>query len=373
MAPIDPLLRTLDRRPKAKRRFNLLLGEVPEPSPFRKKLSALACVVFFAGVLAAGIWQIRTAGAPTGGKPNVLAGFGQISEANASLPGSLSAAGLLLDETAQPPVPPVAEKSLPPEKGDSPEGRAVQEDRSGQSGNPVPEAAVRGPADRKPPALAQRARRSPSARNKAQILYRKALAYHRHENFEMAVEMYRRVLLETPGHRDALFQLSSIHMERSEYDDAYPLIVEMLKRHPADPQGLANLAVSEIALGRPERAIAHLDEALALEDPPRFKIYLHQGVARSKLRRLDEAIAWYRKAEELDPGHALLLFNMAVTLDRLERYKEALACYARYLKAAQASCPRERREVETRIGLLMAYLVEEPEASSAGATHRPTE
>jgi tetratricopeptide (TPR) repeat protein len=96
-------------------------------------------------------------------------------------------------------------------------------------------------------------------------------------------------------------------------------------------------------------------------------------VARSKLHRLEEAIAWYRKAENLDRGHTHLLFNMAVTFDRLERYKEALDCYARYLKADESSSPKERRDVETRIGILMTYLVEAPKTPSSADTHRQTE
>ncbi len=88
---------------------------------------------------------------------------------------------------------------------------------------------------------------------------------------------------------------------------------------------------------------------------------------------MEEAITWYRKAENLDPGHKHLLFNMAVTFDRLERYKEALDCYARFLKAGESSSPKERRDVETRIGVLLAYLVEAPKTPSAEGTHRYTE
>jgi tetratricopeptide (TPR) repeat protein len=149
--------------------------------------------------------------------------------------------------------------------------------------------------------------------------------------------------------------------------------MELMRRNPGDAQGLANLAITEIAMGSPEKALAYLDEALTLKDPPLFKIYFHQGVARSKLGRLGEAVAWYRKAEALDPEHTHLLFNMAVTYDRLERYKEALACYARFLKADETSSPRERRDVETRVGILMAYLVEAPKTPSAEGTHRQAE
>lgn len=200
--------------------------------------------------------------------------------------------------------------------------------------------------------------RSPGpVRTREEILYRKAQGYHHlRKDLDLAADMYQKVLRENPGHCGALFSLSSIRMEQSRYAEAYPLLAELVGRRPEDPQGLTNLAVAEIALGRPEQAIAHLDGALLLQDPPRFKIYLHQGVARSKLGRLEEAIAWYRNSEDLDPGDKHLLFNMAVNYDRLGRYDEALKYYARFLQAGGTSSAEERRNVQARIGLLTAHL-----------------
>jgi Flp pilus assembly protein TadD len=217
--------------------------------------------------------------------------------------------------------------------------------------------------------------RSPGpVRARDEILYRKAQGYHRlRKDLDLAADMYQRVLRENPGHCGALFSLSSIHMEQSRYAEAYPLLAELVSRSPEDPQGLTNLAVAEIALGRPEKAVAHLDRALLLPDPPRFKICLHQGVARSKLGRLEEAIAWYRNSEELDPGDKDLLFNMAVTYDRLGRYDEALKYYARFLQAGESASAEERRDVQARIGVLTAYLVEDAAAPLRQGTNGPTE
>jgi len=98
-------------------------------------------------------------------------------------------------------------------------------------------------------------------------------------------------------------------------------------------------------------------------------------VALSRLERLEEAVTWYRKAEDLDPNHANLLFNMAVTLDKLGRYQEALRHYTGFLEAGGSPAPRERREVEARIGVLMAYLVEgrPGRSTTAAGTHLSTE
>ncbi len=373
MALIDPVQRTLDRRPKAKRRFNLLLEQAPASASMQKRMSVLAAFIFFGSILVAGIWQIRSGGDTVPAKRPVLGGFGQIREASASLPDPFSEMELPLHGPEPPPVSSAAKAEDALAEADPPVREEVKANLSGPSEDSPEEAVVRSASTKEAPKRRQTVRRSSKVRTKAQIFYKKAQAYHLQKNFEMATEMYLRTLKEKPGHRDALFHLSSIHMERSEYAEAYPLLTELVRLKPDDPQGLANLAVTEIALGRPGKAIILLDAALTLEDTPQFKVYLHQGVARSKLNKPDEAIAWYKKAEHLDPGHAHLLFNMAVTYDRIGRYHEALDCYARYLKADESSSPRERREVQTRIGLLMAYLVEEPKGSPAEGTHRPME
>ena len=335
----------MDRRPKAKRRFNLLREEAPPPAAMKRGLSVLASFVL-TSILIAGIWQIQSGQDPSLPNPQLLSLLVDIDEAGASPADPFAEIFLTRDDVHMEPGSPAPEKQVPVEVED-----AAVPAHSTTEGETPPQ----------------------KVHEKEQVFFRKAQSYHKHKNFEMATKMYRRVLHEKPGHRDALYYLSSLYMEQSAYAEAYPLIMELLRLNPGDPQGLANLGISEIALGRPEQAVAHLNEALAFEDPPEFKIYFHQGVARSKLNRMEEAVTWYRKAENLDPGHTHLLFNMAVTFDRLERYKEALDCYARFLKAGESSSPKERRDVETRIGVLMAYLVEAPKTPSTEGTHLYTE
>jgi Tfp pilus assembly protein PilF len=340
----------MNRGPGAKRRFNPLREEAPPPA-MKRGLSVLASFVLCTSILVAGVWQTQSGKDLSLPNPRLLSLLVDIDEAGASPTDPFSEVFLTRDDVHMEPGSPAPERQVSAEE----EG-AVPAHSTTEAGTPP-----------------QKVRKSLPVQGDEQVFFRKAQAYYKHKNFEMATKMYRRVLHEKPGHRDALYCLSSLYMEQSAYAEAYPLIMELLRINPDDPQGLANLGISEIALGRPEQAIAHLDEALTFEDPPEFKIYFHQGVARSKLNRMEEAITWYRKAENLDPGHTHLLFNMAVTFDRLERYKEALDCYARFLKAGVSSSPKERRDVETRIGVLLAYLVEAPKTPSAEGTHRYTE
>ncbi len=372
----------MDRTPKAKRRFNLLKDETPVRPGRHKGHPSLASFIFAACIPLAGVWQIQSdidpSLAPSRPSSRWVKACGATSPV---LPGPSAAVCRVREDGRKPEA---ARVGLEKTVADKP-ANAVERRPRGQSGGELPPASS--PRDVRPSgghgerseAIAPRhgpGHSRPPASRKAGVgdLLRKAQACQRRKNFETAIELYRRVLQEQPGHCDALFHLASIYLERGAYEEADPLLQDFVRRRPGDPHGLVNLAIAEIALGRPAEAVAHLDTALTLEDPPRFTIYLNKAVALSRLERLEEAVAWYRKAEALNPGHANLLFNMAVTFDRLGRYREALRRYAAFLESGESTAaPRERQEVEARISVLVAYLVEGSKALRASGGHRTAE
>ncbi len=200
-----------------------------------------------------------------------------------------------------------------------------------------------------------------------EIFYRKARAYEESGNVEDAARFYRQVLALNPRHRKALARLASIYMDRGEYASAHPLLADLLALSPRDPEVLVNLAIDEIALDRPAEALRRLAAAEALDGAPRFEIFFHRGVALARLGRPAEAIESYRAAEVIDPARSLLLFNMALTYDRMGRYREALVYYGRFLHDADtAPSAGDRRAVESRIGVLMAWLAAQAKADRIG-------
>lgn len=131
--------------------------------------------------------------------------------------------------------------------------------------------------------------------------YRKAISYHRRGELQKAIRMYLEVLKNRPDHRDALFNLASAYIETSSFSEAYPLLQRLRDRDPDDPQVLLNSAITEIGLGRPHGALSHLKRAGFL-NAPGFAVYLHRGIALSQLGKLDKAIIWYKRAEEIHPN-----------------------------------------------------------------------
>ena len=190
------------------------------------------------------------------------------------------------------------------------------------------------------------------------LFFQKALTYHRQNKLDEAIHMYQKVLSRNPEHSDALFNLASAYITTSAFSKAYPLLERLKGLCPENPQVLLNFAIVEIALGRIQSALAYLNMAEKLKDGPKFEIYFHRSVALSQLGDLNEAISWYKRAEELNPHHSCLLFNIALLYDKMQNYPEAVRYYFKFLKQ-DISSPNEKKEVAARILALKVYMADQ--------------
>ena len=188
--------------------------------------------------------------------------------------------------------------------------------------------------------------------------FQKALTYHRQNKLDEAIHMYQKVLWKNPEHFDALFNLASAYIKTSAFSKAYPLLNKLKGLDPEKPEVLLNLAIVEIALGRFQSALAYLSIAEKQKDGPQFEIYFHRSVALVQLGNLNEAIVWYKKAEELHPHHSRLLFNIALVYDKMQNYPEAVRYYFKFLKQ-DLSSPNEKKEVAARILALKVYMADQ--------------
>jgi len=205
---------------------------------------------------------------------------------------------------------------------------------------------------------------APSSRRTEDLFFKKAVSYHRQNKLKMAIRMYLEVLAGNPEHPDALLNLSSAYIQSSAFSKASSLLKKLRNFDPENQQVLLNLAIVEIGLGRPDKAITYLERSEGLTEEPQFEIYFHRGVALSHLEELDKALTWYKRAEKLSENNPLLLFNMAVAYDKLERYDEALRYYVALLNNADAPLSvTDKKKVEDRISVLRMFVARQEDGS----------
>ncbi|MDP4726524.1 MAG: tetratricopeptide repeat protein [Desulfobacterales bacterium] len=225
-------------------------------------------------------------------------------------------------------------------------------------------------------AIARNETAKPLPSHEEDIFYQKALRYHREDKLDQAIQMYKQVIRVNPEHQDALFNLSSAYLQLAAYSDAYPLLKRLEMGDHRNPDILVNLAIAEIGLGRPAEAIHLLDSAANQCEEPQFTIYFHRAAALSRLGKLEEARICYKKAEKLNTSHNYLIFNLAVLSDKLQRYDDAIHYYGIFLQQNNTLPPNEKKNIETRIRSLHAYLGanrNQTEVNSASQSKRSIE
>ena len=187
-----------------------------------------------------------------------------------------------------------------------------------------------------------------------EIFYKKALTYQKENKFNQAIRMYREVLKNNPEHQDALLNIGACYIKKSEFSKAILYLDKLKNLETGSCDALINLAIAQIELGRFNKALVCLDEAEALIKFSRFEIFLYRGLAFCKLNESDPALKWYRKAEQLVPKNPVLLFNMAVLLDKQKIYSKAAKYYSACLRDGNLLSNKEKKTVKNRIMLIKA-------------------
>jgi tetratricopeptide (TPR) repeat protein len=147
---------------------------------------------------------------------------------------------------------------------------------------------------------------------------------------------------------------------------------------PPDAAALCAAARQGIAAGRPQDALALLDRALAL-DPLNATAFADRGTTLAMLERFepaladlqralalgyheaslcctlgnvctaqrsfDDALGWYAKAIQLDPGYALTYYNRGHLFRQMGRHAAALADFEKCLTFKPEGPLRERIEL----------------------------
>ena len=197
--------------------------------------------------------------------------------------------------------------------------------------------------------------------------YQKALALHRQQRFTEAIGFYRQVLEQHPDHAACRFNLAAAYLDSGVFSDAYPLLKTLAATAPQKPEIRLNLAIAEIGMGRMEAAAANLDLAQTLPGAPEFEIHFHRGILQGRCGNPQSAIASYHRALALRPRHGGVLFNLALTYDRLADYPKALAYYVQSLSAGDPLSAAESAQIRRRVRQLQTHL-NSPVAAETAAT-----
>jgi tetratricopeptide (TPR) repeat protein len=130
------------------------------------------------------------------------------------------------------------------------------------------------------------------------------LTYQRNQVWASPVALWEDAVDKAPHNWRAHFQLAYAYYEAQRCPDAVREYAQAAEWRPPDVRLLVNWALAADCAGRPEEALAKLEQAAAIEQSAH--VYSLIGMVRAKQGRREQALEALAVAEKLDPNFAML-------------------------------------------------------------------
>ncbi|MBF0125989.1 MAG: tetratricopeptide repeat protein [Magnetococcales bacterium] len=161
-------------------------------------------------------------------------------------------------------------------------------------------------------------------------ILQQALQLHQAGQLQEAEALYQKLLLERPGHQDALNLLGYLFHQRGQKEKAVEFINKAIAIDPNQALFYNNLGIVVQNQGKIEESIVLYKKAVAI-NPNYHAAYSNMGTALQSLGRLDEALDQHRKSLEINPDFFEAYGNIGNVLCDQGHYEESIAAYEKAL------------------------------------------
>lgn len=174
---------------------------------------------------------------------------------------------------------------------------------------------------------------------------------------EVSIVLYRKALAMDEENTTALFGLATAYQRNGQDEQAKHIYEDLLHIDPAHREGVNNFLVL-MAKESPEGALQELHRLRAI-DPDYSPFYAHSALIHAQLHRLDQAIDDMKHAVRLSPHNMSYRYNLAVLLDRAERWDLAVDLYKQLIKASYtgAFVPGSVEQMVERLSYIRSHKV----------------
>ena len=161
---------------------------------------------------------------------------------------------------------------------------------------------------------------------KTEKYYQAGLQAQQGGNLRIAEIFYQKALAESPGHMNAMINLSAIYVQQDRYREAEDILWDILGIDRSNSKALVNLGVIYLYQGRNSKAEEYFLKAL--QTNPREENGL-VNLAYLAEQKKDYAAAemYYNQLLQISPDNLELLLAYGYMLEQQYRYAEAMAVY----------------------------------------------
>ncbi len=153
-----------------------------------------------------------------------------------------------------------------------------------------------------------------------------AVQQHQSRNLRQAEEICRQIVQVAPQYADAWYLLGRIAYDAGNHAVGVDCLGRALALTPHVPVLHRYLGLCYRAMGKLDETIARYRRALELQ-PDYVEALCSLGNALEEQGDRDEAEACYRRALDREPNHTPSLNNLGITLKRQGKLDEAVVCY----------------------------------------------
>jgi tetratricopeptide (TPR) repeat protein len=157
---------------------------------------------------------------------------------------------------------------------------------------------------------------------------------------------------DNPGNLEVLVTLADAYAEQGNANGAISIYEKALAVEPNNVDLLLAIGTQWQQLGNFEQAKNTYLKALAINNKLPM-VHYNLGIVYNELGQLDQSAAAYKQAMSLDPAYTDSKYGLAITLEKQQKYQDALETYQSYITDPQAKYVKEASD---RIELLKQAL-----------------
>ncbi|MDA9066638.1 DUF3808 domain-containing protein [Flavobacteriales bacterium] len=172
--------------------------------------------------------------------------------------------------------------------------------------------------------------------------YNGAMAATLIENYEGAIENYKKCVSYGYGGADVYLKLMDVYNKADKKEEATKVLEEAKAKFPNEAAIILNEAKILIENKEYEKAKASLESALA-KDPNNFSLQYAAGITYNDLEMYDKAITAYKKALEIEPKNYNATFNLCAAYNNKVADMDAAAQDIPYNETAKFDAAKKER------------------------------
>ncbi|MCG6878874.1 MAG: tetratricopeptide repeat protein [Deltaproteobacteria bacterium] len=161
------------------------------------------------------------------------------------------------------------------------------------------------------------------------------------DSFEKATHEYFSAIMVRPDQWTSHYNMGNYHLNRNELEEAIGSYNLALKREPKAVMAMVNSSMAHARMGQKDEAEASLRKALETAPKNAATLY-NMGLLKAEQNNLQEAESYLRKAFQEDPSMAQAAYNLCIIASQ-DRMEEAI----NWCRKAQELRPREPKYAYT--------------------------